>query len=137
MRNKKDEYPESKTILKRNSTSKKREDVVNLSKFSTLLSKTYAWLLVSKLTTRVIICTQSRDNFFTHRFFSSLSHADSSFVGASDVSRLKCIVRTYFWCAWQRPDARGVSKARRLSQALANTEVASCHISTSTQDCWS
>ncbi len=36
-----------------------------------------------------------------------------------------------------RPDTRRVSKARVLSQTLADTEVVGCHISALKQDCWS
>ena len=36
-----------------------------------------------------ITSTHTRDYFFTYVVFSLLSHADFSFVGASDVSRLE------------------------------------------------
>jgi hypothetical protein len=40
-----------------------------------------------------------------------------------DISHLNCTVQSYFWCTRLRPDARGVSKARLLSQALRYPEV--------------
>jgi hypothetical protein len=70
-----------------------------------------------------------RGHFFTLlRFFSSLSHDDSSFVGASDVSQFSVQYNTYFWRARPRPDARRVPKARLLSQTPAYPEVATRHI---------
>jgi hypothetical protein len=47
-------------------------------------------LLVTKLTTRVTSQALIRETIFLFIwFFSSLSHANSSFVGVSDVSRLE------------------------------------------------
>ncbi len=47
-------------------------------------------LLVTKLTTRVTSQALIQETIFLPTWFiSSLSHADSSFVGASDVSRLE------------------------------------------------
>jgi hypothetical protein len=98
--------------------------------------KTYAWLLVSKLTAHEYITpTQLRGHFLPYQGFFSLSHDDSSFVGASDVSQFLYGMNTYFWCARLRPDARRVPKARLLSQTLAYPEVATRHIIAISQDC--
>ncbi len=56
---------------------------------SPLSFKFYAWLLVTKLTTRVISLTLIERSFFPYKsFFPHWAHADSSFVGASGISQL-------------------------------------------------
>ncbi len=68
-----------------------------LSQSSPLSPKTYAWLLVPKLTAHFTsFALKWEETNFPIKVFSSLSHADSSFVGVSDVSRINCNVHTYF-----------------------------------------
>ncbi len=55
-------------------------------------TKTFAWLLVSKLTAHATSSPTQREAICSYK-------ADSSFVGASDISHFKCTVFRYFWCA--------------------------------------
>ncbi len=122
------------------SMSNNKEKVIYLSKFSTLSKGLRLVVSIQTNCTYHVICTQVRNCCFPIYIFSSLSHADSSFMWACDVSPLNlwtvpCIRN--FGMPGIRPDARHVLKARHLSQTLANTEVADRLTSTSTQDCWS
>ncbi len=92
-----------KHLINNRSTSNNKWRV-HVSQSSQLSPKTYAWLLVSKLTARVTSFALNWENiFFLFKLFvPSLSYADSSFMGVSDVSRLNCTVHTYFWRAWHK-----------------------------------
>jgi hypothetical protein len=104
---------------------------------SPLSTKTYAWLLVSKLTAREIHHSHSieRSFFILLKVFSSLSHADSSFVGAGDVSQYLCTLQYVLWaCPAQRPDATCI-KARRLVKPWQMVTWHTHYIITLVQDC--
>jgi hypothetical protein len=68
-------------------------DIIYFLNFLHSQQKTYAWLLVSKLTAREIHHYHSieRSFFYPIKVFSSLSHADPSFVGVSGVSQISVL----------------------------------------------
>ncbi len=68
---------------------------------SPLSLKTYAWLLVPKLTTRTLHLTQVRDFFSPIRFFSSLSPWFFICGGKCRRPIILHTVQEYFWRAWQ------------------------------------
>ncbi len=96
-------YSESKTIwrliLKKMSWHSKTVRKWNASSdMSPLSLKTYAWLLVSNLTTRSLHVTQLRD-FFSYKVFSSLSPWWLFFICGGKCRRQTIIhtVQEYFW----------------------------------------
>ncbi len=84
------------------------------SDMSPLSLKTYAWLLVPKLTTRSLHLTQLRD-FFPIRFFPHWAH-DSSFMGASVVGRLYSVQYKSIFGAPDKVRCNMCDKVRLLSQ---------------------
>ena len=77
-----------------------------------------------------------RGHFFTLlRFFSSLSHDDSSFVGASDVSQFSVQYNTYFERARLRSDARRVQGQTIWVRPRQDPEVATRHSIATSQVC--
>ena len=79
-----------------------------------LLSQTLTPLLLEivKLTTHNNLSFALKEgNFFPKKVFTSASHAESSFVGASDVSHSICCNYCYYsGVPDQRPDTRCVTK---------------------------